>query len=148
MSLNHFFNDSLIDAKFNSFTASTLSVSKLYSTINISNGPVSTNNGTGTLNITPANLVSSVLGATGAGPTFTIQLPTAAAINTYLGTLPDATNTSFKFTICASSTTNVSFLMGSGITTFNGLACSIGSSVQKDLIFVQVGAGPNWVVYF
>lgn len=122
------------------------------SLIDISNGPISTNDGTGTLNITPANLVSCVIGATGSTglATLTIQLPTAAAINTYLGTLPAATNTSFKFTICSSGetgpATKVNVLMGSGISTFNGGDLLIQSGVQKKLIFSK--SGSNWIIYF
>lgn len=120
----------------------------LNSSISYSGGPVSTTSGTGTLDITAANLVEGVIGATGAG-TLTIQLPTSTAINDYLNSISSGV-TRFKFTACASAAPGpvsaISVLMGSGITTFNGGTLTVATGIQKDLIFSK--SGSNWVVYF
>lgn len=129
--------------------ANSLNVLIRYSTIDISHGPASTNNGTGTLNITPANLVSGILGANGAA-TLTVQLPSAAAINTYLGPLEPAPITRFQFISYTSGApgpvSNTNFLMGSGLTTFNGAAnITVPSGAHKIMTFVK--SGINWIIY-
>jgi len=123
-----------------------INANSINSLFDVSSGASSTNNGTGTLDITPANLVNGVIGATGAG-TLSIQLPTAAQINTYLGTVPLISGQSFKFTICASAATTVNVLLGSNITAFNAASpLVIASSVQKDLIFVK--SSTSWLIYY
>ncbi len=125
-----------------------ITANSLTTLINITTGPSSTNSGTGTLNITPANLVNGLIGATGAG-TLTIQLPTAAAINTYLSDseFDIVTGESFKFTICVSAATTVHFLLGSNMNGFDAASpLVVAASGQKDLIFVK--SSSNWVIYY
>jgi hypothetical protein len=115
------------------------------------NSSVSTNSGTGTLPITPANLVNGVIGSTApVSTTFTIQLPTAAELNAYFLSLSStvlALNSRFSFYV-SSSAGSVNILIGGGVSTFNAATeIAFGPNTQKQLIFVKTGAS-TWVVYF
>ena len=117
----------------------------------ITNSGVSTNSGTGTLPITPANLVNGVIGSTApVSTTFTIQLPTAAQLNTYLSSVSQEEiplNSRFSFFV-SSSAGSVNILIGGGVSTFNAATeISFGPDTQKQLIFVKTGLS-SWVVYF
>lgn len=112
-------------------------------------GTVVTNNGTGTLNITAAELVNGTLGANGAA-TLTIQLPTATAINAFLPS-DTPSNTSFKFRVYASATPGpvsaVNIVLATGVTTYNGAtSIPLATGTSRTLVFAK--SGTSWVVYF
>jgi hypothetical protein len=148
MDLNEF-NAPLPKPWLNIQTNSILSQNS-YSLNDISLGHVSSNIGTGTLDITPDNLVNGTIGCIAAG-TLTIQLPTETEINDFLGPLPSSSFLSFKFNAYASGSTGpvsqINFLLGSGMSTFNGVSTfSVLTGTHKVLTFLK--SGSNWVIYF
>lgn len=152
MSLNKF-TDGSIEHPWMNINCNSLNSSTSYKLIDLSLGSVITNNGSGTLNISPTQLVNGVLGANGAA-TLTIQLPTAALISTYVGSAPSlAGDMSFRFDVYASAAPGpvsaVNILLGSGITTYNGAtSIPVATGAHRTLVFAQDFLTSNWVIYF
>jgi len=152
MSLNKFTDGSVEHAWMN-INCNSLNSTTSYKLIDLSLGSVITNSGTGTLNISPVQLVNGVLGANGTA-TLTIQLPTAAQLNTYVGSAPSfAGDMSFRFDVYASGTlgpvSNVNIALGTGITTYNGVTTiPVTTGVHRTLVFAQDFLTSNWVIYF
>jgi hypothetical protein len=134
----------------NSLLAKAIDSDSIYSSLYISNGNASVFNGA-TLNITAANLVNGIIGATTVS-SLIINTPTASQINDFIDLQADNPFSCFKFTICASGppgvSTTVNVTQNTGITSFNGANIVILPGQQKDLLFVQIADDPNWVIYF
>jgi len=154
MNLNEF--TSPLPKMWLDINANSINVVNSYTQNDFSLGSFSTNSGTGTLNISPANLINGVIGANGAGPRLDIVLPTAAAINSYLGNQPALANLSFSFTVCVSrtATSAVQLTLNTGLTTFDGLAFvaiapyTVPNGSQRVFYFSRNPSTLNWVIYY
>jgi hypothetical protein len=128
--------------------ANTASINTSYTLNDISTGNVLLNAGTGTLNLTPENIVSGTIGVISAG-TLTLQLPTATVLNAYFTNIPSFDFLNFKFTICVNTGATVHLLLATGITTYNAASSPItfAAGTQRILTFTQ-SVSDNWVIYF
>ncbi len=139
-----------------------ITINTVYSSVEISNGPVSLVNGSGTLNLSPENLVNGVFASFTPGQLI-VRPPSAALINSYLLTLPQSSSnasvTRFNFLISASqlSSTSINFDLtnSTGVTIYDGSAnIIIGSGSpnpsvipsQRSLTFLK--SGSDWVIIF
>lgn len=79
MSLNHFLNDSLVDAKFNSLSATKVEAGVLVSINNLSYANLTTASGAGPYTIDATAMINGIFSNTG-NLNSVINLPSAAAI--------------------------------------------------------------------
>lgn len=144
-----------------SIKANDIEVNTIISKVDISNGPVSlVFTSPLTLNITPENLVNGILGCF-SDPGIILQFPTAAAINTYLASLPQDSasylHKRFTFLLCVSgglvsTEVNVLFNPTGGVSAFNGNAnidiVTTTMNIQHSFTFVQGFSSTQWIVYY